>query len=74
MIFEIYEDHEGEWRWRLLAANGRIMADSGEGYVDHAGCTRAIETLHRELKAADSISIRNAKKHAKPTPAKPAKR
>ena len=22
------------WRWRYVAANGNIMADSGQGYVD----------------------------------------
>lgn len=25
-------DGEIEWRWRLLAKNGKIIADSGEGY------------------------------------------
>lgn len=23
-----------KWRWRYVAANGNIMADSGQGYVD----------------------------------------
>ena len=22
------------WRWRYVAANGNVMADSGQGYVD----------------------------------------
>lgn len=30
---ELYEDLRGEWRWRLLAENGRIVADSSEGYT-----------------------------------------
>lgn len=30
---EIYRDNEGEFRWRLRAANGEPIADSGEGYV-----------------------------------------
>lgn len=29
---EFYLDAKGEWRWRIKAANGRIVADSGEGY------------------------------------------
>jgi uncharacterized protein YegP (UPF0339 family) len=27
-----YRDRRGEIRWRLVARNGRIVADSGEGY------------------------------------------
>lgn len=30
--FEIFKDAKGEWRWRLVASNGRIIAASGEGY------------------------------------------
>lgn len=35
---EVYEDTRGEWRWRIVAANGEIIGDSAEGYVgrDHA--------------------------------------
>lgn len=32
MIVEFYEDKSNKWRWRLKS-NGRIMADSGEGYA-----------------------------------------
>ncbi len=32
MSFYLYTDSHGYWRWRLLAANNRIIADSGEGY------------------------------------------
>lgn len=31
--FEIYEDHGGNWRYRLKSANGEIVA-SGQGYKD----------------------------------------
>lgn len=29
---EVYRDTAGEYRWRLRAANGEPLADSGEGY------------------------------------------
>ena len=29
----IYRDKAGEYRWRVVAPNGRIVADSAEGYV-----------------------------------------
>jgi uncharacterized protein YegP (UPF0339 family) len=27
-----HKDTKGDWRWRLKASNGRIIADSCEGY------------------------------------------
>jgi uncharacterized protein YegP (UPF0339 family) len=30
--FHTYQDSAGEWRWRLISTNGKIVADSGEGY------------------------------------------
>jgi uncharacterized protein YegP (UPF0339 family) len=41
----IYEDLRGEWRWRLVAANGRIVADSSEGYVDATNVRDAVEKI-----------------------------
>ena len=45
MRFEVYKDKIGEYRWRLLAANGQIVADSGEGYTRREDTHRAIATL-----------------------------
>jgi len=49
--FHVYKDNAGEWRWNLKAANGRIIADSGEGYKDRADCLHGIE-LVKSLKDA----------------------
>jgi uncharacterized protein YegP (UPF0339 family) len=49
--FQVYEDAEGGWRWRLVAGNGRIIADSGEGYRDKQDCLHGIE-LVKDSKAA----------------------
>ena len=58
MYFEIYQhgsatgadtrsDLTGsEWRWRLKGANNEIIA-SGESYVDHADCLRAVYLVRR---------------------------
>jgi uncharacterized protein YegP (UPF0339 family) len=32
----IYRADDG-WRWRYTASNGRILADSGQGYSRRAG-------------------------------------
>lgn len=29
---KVYQDIRGTWRWRVQAGNGKIIADSGEGY------------------------------------------
>jgi hypothetical protein len=42
---QVYEDDRGEYRWRAIAGNGRIVATSGEGYVEEkyaAGMARRI--------------------------------
>ncbi|MCO7398307.1 DUF1508 domain-containing protein [Stenotrophomonas maltophilia] len=36
--FVIYKDTANEFRWRLYAQNGRVVADSGEGYKNRADC------------------------------------
>ncbi len=42
MRMEKYRDRQGLWRWRLVASNGRIIADSGEGYNNEADCDHGI--------------------------------
>lgn len=44
-VFELYQDTASEWRWRLIAANGNIIADSGEGYNSKQGAKRGIESV-----------------------------
>lgn len=46
---DVYQDAAGEWRWKLVAANGRIMADSGEGYTRRRDAYRALATVMGEL-------------------------
>lgn len=51
--FEVYTDKSGEWRWRLVARNGRIIADSGEGYSSRSGARDAIGSVQRDGSRAD---------------------
>jgi uncharacterized protein YegP (UPF0339 family) len=39
--FEIYKDNAKEFRWRLKAANGAILATSGQGYKAKADSSSA---------------------------------
>lgn len=43
--FETYPDQHGEWRWRALAGNGRIIADSAEGYKTSRNAHRALASF-----------------------------
>ena len=43
--YELYEDRADEWRWRLKAPNGEIIADSSEGYKTRGGCQLAISRM-----------------------------
>ena len=44
--FEVYQDKAGEYRFRLKASNGEIIAVS-EGYVAKAGCMNGIDSVRR---------------------------
>jgi uncharacterized protein YegP (UPF0339 family) len=43
--FELYEDREGQYRWRLRHDNGNIIADSGEGYASKQKARQGIESV-----------------------------
>lgn len=45
MAVTLYRDVPGKWRWRLWNRNGKIMADSGQGYVRRIDCLRAAHHL-----------------------------
>jgi uncharacterized protein YegP (UPF0339 family) len=51
--FEIYKDRKGEFRFRLKARNGEIVA-TGESYPTKAGAKKGIEAVQR---AADGAEI-----------------
>jgi len=44
--FEVYKDKAGEFRFRLKATNGQIIA-VGEGYKALAGCMNGIESVKK---------------------------
>jgi uncharacterized protein YegP (UPF0339 family) len=45
--FLIFQDRRLQWRWTLIARNGRIVADSGEGYASKAHAKRAVASTRR---------------------------
>jgi uncharacterized protein YegP (UPF0339 family) len=41
----MYKDSVGEWRWRMKAANGRIIANGGEGYKRFGDMDKTLASL-----------------------------
>ena len=52
MFFEVYKDAGGRWRWRLKAANGRIVADSAYSYARPGVAEHAADRVLREIRRA----------------------
>lgn len=42
-IFEIYRDRKRQYRWRLRAGNGKIIATCHEGYVQLRRCVEGMQ-------------------------------
>ena len=49
--FEVYKDKAGEFRFRLKARNGEIIA-TGEGYKAKASCLNGIDSIRRNAPEA----------------------
>lgn len=52
--FELYSDKAGEFRFRLKAKNGQIIA-TGEGYKTHANCVKGIESVKKNAPDAPVV-------------------
>lgn len=52
--FEVYLDKAGEYRFRLKARNGEIIAVS-EGYKAKAGCLNGIESVKKNAPDAEIV-------------------
>ncbi|MUL80506.1 MULTISPECIES: YegP family protein [unclassified Mycolicibacterium] len=49
--FELYKDARGEFRFRLKAGNGEIIA-TGEGYKSKASAINGIESVQKNAPGA----------------------
>lgn len=52
--FEVYLDKAGEYRFRLKASNGQIVA-TGEGYKQMSGCLSGIESVRKNAVDAELV-------------------
>ncbi|MBQ3671541.1 MAG: YegP family protein [Treponema sp.] len=52
--FELYQDKAGDFRFRLKAANGEIIAAS-QGYSSKSGCQNGIDSVKRNAPDAEIV-------------------
>ena len=52
--FEVYQDKQGEYRFRLKATNGQVIA-TGEGYVAKASCLNGVESVRKNAPEAPVV-------------------
>jgi uncharacterized protein YegP (UPF0339 family) len=57
-----YNDIRGEWRWFIRAPNGKIIADSGEGYSSKGNVQRAAASLVAQVR--NTVSIEESENQA----------
>lgn len=50
--FELFRDRPSEWCWRLVHANGNVIADSGEVYDRKQGAITGLESVKRNASGA----------------------
>ena len=50
--FSLYKDKKGEFRWKLVASNGQIIADSGEGYKTKKSAEEGIASVKKNAAKA----------------------
>ncbi|MCR4324927.1 MAG: DUF1508 domain-containing protein [Candidatus Curtissbacteria bacterium] len=54
--FEVFRDRAGYYRWRLVAANGEIVA-TGEGYDSKQGAARSAYRIKELAPIASVIEV-----------------
>lgn len=57
MHFELYRDADGDWRWRLKAGNGRVVASSGEGYQKKFDALAGIDLVRSVSNAGTPVEV-----------------
>jgi uncharacterized protein YegP (UPF0339 family) len=56
--FEVYEDEKKEHRWRLKAANNKVVAVASEGYKEKAGAEKALATVKAGAAKAEVVEVK----------------
>lgn len=56
--FQVYKDKKGEFRFRLLASNGQVIA-TGQGYATKKSCLAGIESIKKNAPTAEIEEVKS---------------
>lgn len=54
--FEIFKDKKGDYRFRLIASNGQVIATS-QGYKHKASCRKGIESVKKNAPKTEIVEV-----------------
>jgi hypothetical protein len=54
--FEIFKGKDGDFRFRLKAANGQVIAQ-GQGYKSKDACSKGIESIKKNAPKAKVVEV-----------------
>jgi len=54
--FELYQDKGGDYRFRLKAGNGEVIA-TGQGYASKSGALNGIDSVKRNAADAEVVEV-----------------
>lgn len=54
--FELHQDKGGDWRFRLKAGNGEVIA-TGQGYASKSGALNGIDAVRRNAADAEVVEV-----------------
>jgi len=54
--FEIFKDKKGDFRFRLIAANGQVIATS-QGYKSKTSCRKGIESVKKNAPKTETVEV-----------------
>jgi uncharacterized protein YegP (UPF0339 family) len=57
MKLELYKDVDKEWRWRVIARNGRTVAERTEGYRKRATMKKTLRRLGIQKIAPNAFEL-----------------
>jgi uncharacterized protein YegP (UPF0339 family) len=52
--FEVFKGKDGDFRFRLKAANGKVIAQ-GQGYKSKDACLKGIESIKKNARGASVV-------------------
>ena len=57
--FELYQDREGKFRYRLFASNGELVVRCESGYATKDACKKGIASLAKWADGAEVVKVDN---------------